>query len=211
MPRKRSVCAIAATALLAVAVGCTDTTDATSADPQFAHSGAGGGSHWDAQVVGGSFGFDDDPGIADRDVNSLAIQAKLFSGSAEGSIQVSRLLVHPDPVLELGEVARFFNLHVDVLCMEVISATRAVIGGVVTHGEVDIGLAGLGPPPGTIVDATGIPGKLWVRVIDNRTFDFQLGTFASVADLLATCTDDDEPPEAFFRTIRGNLRIMDRR
>ncbi len=138
MPRKRSVCAIATTALLAVAVGCTDTTDATSADPQFAHSGAGGGSHWVAQVVGGTQGFDDDFG-ADRDVNVLGIQAKLFSdGSASGTIQVSRLLVHPPGIPGLGVVARFFNVHATVLCMEVVG-NRAWIGAVATHGELDIG------------------------------------------------------------------------
>ncbi len=204
MPRKRSVCAIAAAALLAVAVGCTDTTDATSADPQFAHSGAGRGSHWVAQVAGGTQGFDDDFG-ADRDVNYLGIQAKLFSdGSASGTIQASRLLVHPPGIPGLGVVARLFNLHGRVLCMDV-NGNRAWLGGVVTKGEIDAGL--LGGPFGTIVDATGLLAKFWFVVNDDGTVDGQLAAVANLDE----CTVQDDPPIPFFNTTNGNLRIMDRR
>ncbi len=196
----------------ALTLACSESPTGAALDrPTPMQSSSSAAGRWVAQVVGGQSGFDDD-GLADRDVNHLAIQAKLFAdGSAKGSIEVSRLLVQPADFLGLGAVARFFRLHVAVTCLEVdlqaVDGNRAWIGGIVTKGEVDIGLAGLGPPPGTIVDVTGLPLKFWMRDNEDGTFDAQLSPLEGLAD----CAVLDDPPIPFFRTTAGNIQIMDRR
>ncbi len=87
-----------------------------------------------------------------------------------------------------------------------VAGNRAWIGGVATKGELDIGLAGLGPPPGTIVDVTGALFKFWLRDPGDGTIDVQV----FFVDDLSTCTDQDEPPIPFFNTPSA-LKIMDRR
>ena len=183
--------------------GTVVSPEASELAPAFAVHGGHG--RWVAQVVGATNGFDD-VGLADRDINLLAIQAKLFAdGSASGTIQGSRLLVQTAGFLGLGPTARFFKVHGTVSCMEV-AGNRAWIGGVATKGEVDIGLAGLGPPPGTIVDVTGALFKFWLRDPGDGTIDVQV----FFVDDLSTCTDQDEPPIPFFNTPSA-LKIMDRR
>ncbi len=197
MPRKRSVCAIAATALLAVAVGCTDTTDATSADPQFARGGVAG-SRWVAQVVGGLRGLDV---LAQRDINMLAFQAKLFAdGSVSGTAQTSRLFVHPFFPSD-DQVVPLFRAHGDVTCLEV-DGNRAWIGVTVVRGFLDVGE----PPDGTRIDVAGF--EVVEFLIDNGdgTVDAQV-EFADAS----SCVDKGEPAFPFFTFTNGNLKIMDRR
>ena len=190
MPRKRSVCAIATTALLAVAVGCTDTTDATGVDPatgvgpQFASSG-----QWVAQVVGGLRGLG---GFAQRDIGVLAVQAQRFAdGSASGTVQASRLLVHP-VFPSPDQVVPLFIAHGDVTCLAV-DGNRAWIGGTIVRGSV----LGLG-------DVAGF--EFVVFLIDNvdGTVDAQVQFQAA-----SSCGDKDDP-DSFATFTNGNLKITDR-
>ena len=195
MPRKRSVSAIAATALLAVAVGCADTTDSTSADPQFAAGGVEG-SRWVAQVVGGFQGFDV---AAQRDINVLAFQAKLFAdGSVSGQAQTDRLFVHPFFPSD-DQVVPLFTAHGDVTCLAV-DGNRAWVGVNIVRGFLDIG----DPPDGTRIDLAG--AEVVQFLIDNGdgTVDAQV----ELADA-SSCVDQVEIPGLFTFT-NGKLKIMER-
>ena len=99
MPRKRSVCAIAATALLAVAVGCTDTTDATSADPQFDQKGLGRGGH------PGTFRF-----VDEFDVVVPAGALCEFAVGAVGANKVMVQVFQTHMVIHLNNKATITNL-----------------------------------------------------------------------------------------------------
>ena len=197
MPRKRSVCAIATTALLAVALGCTDTTDATGVDPttgvgpQFASSG-----QWVAQVVGGLRGLG--PG-AQRDIAVLAVQAQLFAdGSVSGTVQTSRLFVHPGFPSD-DQVVPLFIVHGDVTCLAV-DGNRAWIGGTIVRGFFDVGQ----PPDGSRIDVAGFDFVEFLIDNGDGTVDVQVQFQAA-----SSCGDKGEP--GFFATFtNGNLKIMER-
>jgi len=189
MPRKRSVCAIATTALLAVALGCTDTTDATGVDPatgldpQFARSG-----QWVAQVVGGLRGLGP---VGQRDIGVLAVQAQLFAdedGSASGTVQASRLLVHPGGP---DQVVPAFIAHGDVTCLAV-DGNRAWIGGTVVRGFFGGN------------DIAGAEFVVFLTDNGHGTVDAQVQFQAA-----SSCGDKDDP-DSFATFTNGNLKITDR-